>query len=94
MFDFGDVFLNTAEMGGEGRGWRSIWAIGGALAGLGIAAYVAFQTGGIVPALGAAPVGALVGWLVGIFLRGFAIFAAIFVCVAVVLWGWDWLTGL
>ena len=93
MFDFGDFFVTTAEIGSEGRGWRSVWAILGLLIGAGIAGWFGYQAGGVSGALAGLPTGALLGWAAAVFLRGLAVFLLIMAVCLVVVLGWAWLTG-
>ena len=90
LFDF---LEGAADIGSSGRGWYSWPAIGGAIVGAGVGGYLGFQTGGAVEALGAAGSGTLIGWLVGVVLRGVAFFLVIFLLLVAVTLGWEWLTG-
>ncbi|WP_425098434.1 hypothetical protein [Tropicibacter sp. S64] len=93
MLDFGDIFETFVDAGGEGRGWRSWWAILGALVGLAVAGWIGFQTNGIVGALVGLPAGALIGWVVALFLRGIGLFLLILAAVLAISFGWSWLFG-
>lgn len=85
-----DDFLDTIMQGGaSGRGWRSAWAILGLVIGAGVGAYAGYTSDGIAAAFGGLASGALVGWVLGVFLRGFAFFLIILALA----FGFMWLTG-
>ncbi len=81
MLDFQDFFVTTSELGGQGRGYRNAWAILGLLIGVGLSGYLGYHASGITGALGAMPVGALIGWAMAVFLRGLAMLAIPFLVI-------------
>lgn len=88
-----NLFEGIFDLGADGRGWRSGWAIFCLLLGAGVGVYLGWTGGGFVAALTGLGTGALIGWAAGVFLRGLARFLVLFaICLAAVL-GWTWITG-
>ena len=81
------------EAGGAGRGWRSAWAIFGALVGAAIGIWLGYEINGVFSAISGFAIGGLVGWVIALFLRGMALYLVLFFCVLSVTLAWNWLTG-
>ena len=90
MSDFLDGIF---DLGAEGRGWRSGWAIFGAVLGFCVGGYLGFTAGGFLSAVTSAGTGALIGWAAFVLFRGFLRFAVIFLVIFAVVMAWYWLTG-
>ena len=88
-----DFFEGIFDLGLEKGGWRSGWAIFGAVLGLAVGGWLGWQTGGFVNTVTSAGLGALVGWAAFILFKGLLRFIVIFAICAVVVIGWYWLTG-
>jgi hypothetical protein len=88
-----DFFSDMFDFGGQGRGWRSGFAILGLLIGAGVGAYLGWSSGGFLAALGGVGTGGLIGWVVGVFLRGVFFYLVIFLICLAGVFGWEWLTG-
>ena len=88
-----DFISNMAEIGGQGKGWKSPVAIACLLLGLMAGGYLGWDTGGVVGLVTGGPVGALIGYVAGLFLRGFFGFLVIFLIIALAVAGFNWLTG-
>ena len=88
-----DFFEGIFDLGAEGRGWRSGWAIFGAVLGLVVGGYLGWTGGGFVSAVTSAGTGALIGWAAFVLFRGLLRFIVIFAICAVVVIAWYWLTG-
>ena len=89
--DFIGDMLDTGASGKRGA-FSRVALVGGVL-GAGVGAYVGHQGAGIAQAVGYAAIGAFVGWLLGLLLRGFAIFGALFAVALAGVLGWQWITG-
>lgn len=81
-----DFFSQFVEIGGLKKGWRSPLAIVCLLAGLGAGIYLGQE---IEPMWKTAGLGALLGWLLGMFLRGIGVFLLIFAGVVIVILGYE-----
>ena len=91
--DFQDFFLTTTELGATGRKWQTAWAIFCVLSGVGIAGYLGYLTGGATGMLAGIPTGALIGWVLAMFLRGLFIMIIAFVLIAALVVGWHYIFG-
>ena len=91
--DFEDFFINTTELGATGRKWQTAWVIFCVLSGVGIAGYLGYLTGGATGALAGIPAGALIGWVLAVFLRGLFMIILLFVLVAALVTGWVYMFG-
>lgn len=87
-----DLFQGLADLGGEGKGWRSVWAILGLVAGAGIGGAIGWQTG-LLEAAGGVGAGALIGWFGGVVFTGILRIAVFVLLVALAAGAWFWLTG-
>lgn len=91
--DFEDFFSTTTEVGGIRGGWRHWFVLLCAALGLIAGAVLGYQIGGIGQAVVSAGLGAFLGWVFGMFLRGLRIFLLLFAIVLAFTLGWAWLTG-
>ncbi len=88
-----DFFEALVELGGEGKRWRSGWAILGLVLGLAAGGYLGWMTGGIGNTIISAGLGGFLGWILFVMLRGFLRFAVLFLVLIPVVVGWYWITG-
>ena len=88
--DFFDFFFGFANVGAEGRGWRSPIAILTTLMGFGLGIYLGIQFEAV---LSFTAIGTVFGWLAGVFLRGFWKYLLLFAVLMLLAFGWQWLTG-
>ena len=88
-----DLISGLAQIGGEGKGWRSIPAILGAVLGVAIGSYLGWEMGEFMGALKGGAAGLLFGWLFGVVLRGLWFLLLIFIVVFGAYLAWEWLTG-
>lgn len=91
--DLSEFFSGMVDAGGSGRGWRSPVAILCAVLGAIAGGMLTYDPADLLTFLGAIGTGALLGWVVGLFLRGFAVFLAIFLVILMAIYSWEWLMG-
>ena len=93
--DLGDLFSDATLAGADGkRGIYSRVALVFAIVGAGLGGYLGYLTGAFGPAIGWALIGAFVGWILGLAVRGFAVFLAIFAVMLVAGLAWAWVKGM
>lgn len=91
---FADFFSDMTMIGADGkRGIFSRVALVGLVLGAGVGGYLGYLTGGVVQAMGGVALGAFLGWVLGLALRGFAVFLVIFAVILAATLGWKWVTG-
>ena len=87
-----DIFGDLVNVGADGRGWRSIWAIMGLALGVLIGGYIGYQTS-LWSALGGVAIGGVVGWVLGVALKGLFRIIALMIVFGAIVAAWYWITG-
>lgn len=87
-----EFFAAIADEGVRGKGWRSFWALLGLGIGAVLGGWLGYQTG-ISAMIWQAGVGALIGWGLGVLLRGLFRFIALMIVFGVVVVAWYYVTG-